>query len=224
MNVRDSIPRIHHRLETPLVHPPITHHKPALLARLLAPTILHPPPDTLPLDHMHCRQHHRVRHGALPGHQPLLLAHAELDVEAELVVDQRAVHDARVGVAGLADVAAEEDGQVGGQHGDAGALDGRHVDVHVRDAAPTDDVTEPADRQEAHVLVPGVVDQAEQLVHVRAHVCGNAFRRGELGGKFHWCGGHGVELVVLVAEVPGEFFVGVGWRPKHEGLDTVDVT
>lgn len=120
---KNHAPGTNNNLINPLIEPPLTHDKPALRPRLLPPTILHPPPHAFPIHDMHARQHHSVRHGALAGAQACRLVEAEADVEAELVVDQVRVHDAGGGGGELADVAAEEDGLVGAQGGDAGLFD-----------------------------------------------------------------------------------------------------
>lgn len=65
-----------------------------------------------------------MRHCALARHEPLCFIQTEANVEAELVVDKTSIHDAGSGIAELADIGAEEDGEAGFEHGDAGGFDG----------------------------------------------------------------------------------------------------
>ena len=221
--LQDDIPRIHNDLIDKLIHPRITHDKPPLAPGPLAPAILHSPPHRLlllPLPfHVHRRQHHGMRHRALARHQPLRLRQPQPHIEAQLIIDQRRVHDAGLRAGKLAHVAAEEDGDVGAQRGDAGALHGGHVDVDIAHAAHADNVTQAADAEQLAIVIPRVVDEAEELMHVGAGVCVDGRGAGELLCKIEGRGGEAVEFVFLVVVLPGHFLPGAGRGTQHDGQD-----
>lgn len=160
--------RVHNHLIAVLAHPIVAHHQVPLLARRVAPRVFNAPLDGLAVDDVDRAEDHGVGHEALARQQALRLVHAEGDVEAELVVDEVGVEDALLRVGVLADVAAEEDGALGFEHGDAGGFHGLgggggwlamglfarergeggtyvHVDVDVAYGPPADDVAESRD-------------------------------------------------------------------------------
>ena len=73
-------------LEDVFGEPFVSHHKPTLLPRPLAPRVLDLVPDgfaSLGVN-MHATNNHCVRHGRLIDLETLLLGHAEFDVESGL--------------------------------------------------------------------------------------------------------------------------------------------
>lgn len=161
-------------------------------------------------------------HGALAGAQAGRFVHAQqADVEAQLVVDERNVHDALGAVAEFADIAPEEDGQAGTQHGDAGVLEGRHVDVDVGDAAAADDVAQAVDGEQGQGRVAGVVDEGDEARDGgRGEV---ARRRPDVGGEGEGRGADLAGAAGAVGELPGEGLGGVRRRAQGEGEDGVDL-
>ena len=163
-------------------------------------------------------------HGALADPQPLGLGHAahEVDVEAELVVDQVEVHDARGGVAELSDVGPEEHRQVRLEHRDARLLQVPHPHVDVRDAAAADDVAQPVDRQEAQRRVARVVHERDVRRDgvVRQ---GPERRRRDVPreGARRLLYGAGAPALVLVR--PGELVRGARGRAQRQRQDEVDL-
>ena len=103
-------------------------------------------------------------HGTLASHQSLRFGHSELDVEAELVIDERGVHDAGLAVGVLAYVGAEEDWEAFLEHFDAGLFEDVHGYVDVGDSSSAYDVAEAGDGEQGVVFVAGVVDEGEHVV------------------------------------------------------------
>lgn len=204
--------------------PGITHHKPSILAGFLAPAVLHAPPHRLArlVVDVHRSEHHGVRHGALARAQARGLVHAQqADVEAELVVDECDVHDARDAVAELAHVAAEEHGQARAEHSHAGRLERRHIHVDVGDSSAADDVAEAVDGEEREGRVSRVVDERHQARHGGRGK--SQLGRPDVGGEGEWRGADLSRAARLVGELPCEG-LGRGRRwSEGEGEDGVDL-
>jgi hypothetical protein len=197
-----------HSLVAELVHPLVAHDKVTPHARRIRPRVLHAPAHRLiVLVKVHGSKDHGVCHLALTGEQTLSFAQAELNVEAQLVVDEVRIHDTFAGVGLLAYIGAEEDGRAFAQHGDAGFFQHGGVDVDVRDWAGVPDVAQVGDGEEAVVGVAWVVGQGDELCDFGG------------GGEFEGREGDGLELVGAVVEFPGEFLVGGWWWAEAEGDD-----
>ena len=76
---------VHHHLEHEFLEPVGGHHQEALLAPVLAPGVLHPPPDHAPglLGLVTPGEHHGVGHQAVPVHQAAGLVHPCLDLHTK---------------------------------------------------------------------------------------------------------------------------------------------
>ena len=174
---------IHNSLVSELIHPFIAHHKPSFSTHCFAPAVLDSPSHRLLVDQMHRCQHHCVSHGRFPGLKALCFAHSQANVEAELVVDQVGIHNAPSAVGEFADIAAKEDRDPCTEHGDT-ALRRKlalskpcrppqayifhcgHIDVYIANGAETDNIAKPAYAEELFVLVPWVIDKAEEFIDV----------------------------------------------------------
>ena len=227
--------RVDDGLVDELVQPGVGHDEPAPVASGLAPAVLHAPAHGVAggLVDMDGREDHGVGHGALAGTEPIgfgqgrddgrapllliclvVVVAATAASEEEPIVYQTGIQDAGVGTAGLADVAAEEDGQAGAQLGDASALECGQWRIDVGDAAATDDVAKAVDGQQAQWRVARVVHQADHGPHGGGGGGGQLGTR-DVGGEFPRGGPYGAGAAGAVDELPLE--VGVGGGRRAEG-------